>query len=73
MMGGDHLTWGERQEWRLLGLRQRIADQTVTLSRIGRDYAEPVYLAPCQQDHEPAKGPRLDWLLMPRRVAGNAD
>jgi len=67
------LTPDERRAWRFLGLHQQIADQTVRLSRIGRDYAEPVYLAPCQQDREPAKGPRPDWWLMPRRVAGNAD
>ena len=53
MFGGDHLTTTERREWRFVGLAMKSHDLTVMMSRIGRDYMEPVYLAPCWRDMEP--------------------
>lgn len=60
-MGGDHLTAEERALWKLAGLQQHSHANAIKLSRIGRDYIEPVYLAPCHQDHELATGPRFAW------------
>lgn len=53
MIGGDQLTWAERHEWRMFGLAQKSRDLSVLMSRIGRDYMEPIYLAPCWRDTEP--------------------
>lgn len=62
MIGGDQLTRAERREWLFLGLSQKAHDITVRMSRIGRDYAEPVYLASCWRDMEPLPPrPKVHW------------
>lgn len=66
-MGGDHLTEEERALWTRAAWQQRSRDNAVKLSRIGRDYVEPIYLAPCHQDNELATGPRFGW-PPPRRL-----
>ena len=62
MIGGDLLTWAERREWKLMGLAQKIHENRVLMSRIGRNYIEPLYLAPCWRDMEPLPPrPKVHW------------
>jgi len=61
-MGGDHFDKEGRAGWENVALLQKKHDNALRFSRVGRDYIEPVYLAPCDQDRELATGPRFESL-----------